>query len=108
VKAANVIQGYIAAFSALALLKTKSLDRLPRKVREDRQSGGRSVAHWSRIAVQGDATCKTRYQALRKVGHTHGRALRRVGDRLLEISCAMMRSRSLCDPQRTARELHAA
>ena len=45
-----------------------------------------AVYHWSRVAVQGDATCKARYQALRKAGHTHGRALRTVGDRLLEIA----------------------
>ena len=67
-----------------------------------------AVYHWSRVAVQCDATCKARYQALRKAGHTHGRALRTVGDRLLEIACAMMRSRSLYDPQRTVRELQAA
>jgi hypothetical protein len=67
-----------------------------------------AVYHWSRVAVQGDATCKARYQALRKAGHTHGRALRTVGDRLLEIACAMMRGRSLYDPQRTAREPQAA
>ena len=67
-----------------------------------------AVYHWSRVAVQCDASCKARYQALRKAGHTHGRALRTVGDRLLEIACAMMRSRSLYDPQRTARELQAA
>ncbi len=62
----------------------------------------------SRVAVQGDATCKARYQALRKAGHSHGRALRTVGDRLLETACAMMRSRSLYDPQCTAREPQAA
>ena len=36
---AKIIQSYIAAFSALALPKNKSLDWLPRRVRENRSGG---------------------------------------------------------------------
>jgi hypothetical protein len=33
-------------------------------------------------------------------GHSHGRALRTIGDRLLALTCAMRRSQTTYDPQR--------
>jgi hypothetical protein len=39
----NVVQGYIAPFSASSLPKTKSLGRRPRKVRESRFEGHRQL-----------------------------------------------------------------
>jgi len=67
-----------------------------------------AVYHWARVAVQHDATSKARYRALRQAGHSHGRAVRTVGDRLLETACAMLRHRSLYDPQYAGRMRQAA
>ncbi len=61
---------------------------------------GNAVYHWSRVAIQHDPISKAKYQALRKRGHTHGRCLRSVGDRLLAVACVMLRDRTLFDPSR--------
>jgi len=53
--------------------------------------------HWARVAVQHDPICGTRYEALRKRGHTHGRALRTVADRLLRILVAMLKAGTVYD-----------
>ena len=58
--------------------------------------------HWSRVAVQHDPVSEAKYRALRTRGHSHGRALRSVADRLLAVACAMLRSGSLFDPRRAA------
>ena len=57
-----------------------------------------AVYHWARVAVQHDATSKNKYAALRARGHTHGRALRSVADRLLAVACAMLRTQTLYEP----------
>ena len=57
-----------------------------------------AVYHWARVAAMRDERCKTRNQALRARGHSHGRALRTVGDRLLRVACAMLQSRRLYEP----------
>jgi transposase len=54
--------------------------------------------HWARVATQGDAASRTYYRALRLRGHSHGRALRSVADRLLRILCALLRHDQLFDP----------
>jgi transposase len=59
-----------------------------------------AVYHWSRTAIQHDGLSRLRYAELRKRGHTHGRALRGVADRLLAVACAMLASRTLFDPNR--------
>ena len=59
-----------------------------------------AVYHWARVAMQTDPKCKERYAALRRRGHTHGRALRTLGDRLLATACAMLKSQTLFDPER--------
>jgi transposase len=51
-----------------------------------------AVYHWARVATQHDAKSRQRYQALRARGHSHARALRSVGDRLLAVACAMLTS----------------
>jgi len=56
--------------------------------------------HWGRVAAQRDASSKTYYRKLRARGHSHGRALRSVIDRLLRILTAMLRTRSLYDASR--------
>ncbi len=59
-----------------------------------------AVYHWSRVAVQHDPVSKAKYKALRARGQTHGRALRSVGDRLLAVACAMLRTGQLFNPSR--------
>ena len=59
-----------------------------------------AVYHWARTATQFDPTIRKRYDALRQRGQSHNRALRTIGDRLLAVACAMLRSATLYDPQR--------
>lgn len=62
-----------------------------------------ALYHWARVAVQHDARSRQRYQALRARGHSHARALRSVGDRLLAVACAMLESGRLFDPAHSTR-----
>lgn len=66
-----------------------------------------AIYHWARVASVCDPLSKARYQALRARGHSHGRALRTVGDRLLAIACAMLRDGTRYDSQRTLDKLVA-
>lgn len=59
-----------------------------------------AVYHWSRVAAQTDPGTQAQYRALRAKGHSHGRALRSVGDRNLRLLVAMLRTGSLYDPNR--------
>jgi transposase len=56
--------------------------------------------HWARVASQVDAPSRAYYAALRRRGHTHGRALRAVADRLLRVLVAMLTTGTLYDPHR--------
>jgi transposase len=75
-----------------------------------RQSGGRrsvgmryacnarlreACYHWARTSTQFDVGSKAYYAELRGRGHSHGRALRSVADRLLRILIAMLRDGTL-------------
>src|SRR5262249_34580882 len=57
-----------------------------------------AVYHWARISVQHDERSALAYAASRGRGHTHGRALRNVADRLLRILIAMLKTRTLYVP----------
>jgi transposase len=59
-----------------------------------------AVYHWARISAQHDPNSRAIYQNLRKRGHTHGRALRSLADRLIRILVAMLRTRTLYDATR--------
>jgi transposase len=59
-----------------------------------------AVYHWARVASQHDARSRARYAELRKRGHSHGRALRTVADRLLAVACAMLKAGVVFDPDR--------
>jgi transposase len=61
-----------------------------------------AVYHWARVATQHDARSRNRYSALRARGHSHGRALRTVADRLLGIACVMLANRTTYDSQHEA------
>ena len=60
------------------------------------------VFHWARVAVLNDPRCRGRYEALRTRGHSYGRALRGVADRLLGVACVLPRRRTLFDPDHGA------
>lgn len=66
-----------------------------------------AVFHWSRTAAQKDQYLVKAYAAHRARGHRHGRALRAIADRLLAMTCAMLRSGSLFDPERAGRTRNA-
>jgi transposase len=57
-----------------------------------------AVHHWSRTAIQHDAAARRRYDALRRRGHGHARALRTVGDRLLYALCTTLKRQTTYDP----------
>ena len=62
-----------------------------------------ALYHWARVASQHDPSTKARYAALRAKGHTHGRALRGLADRLLSTLIAMLRSGTLYDANHNRR-----
>jgi transposase len=57
-----------------------------------------TVYHWARVAIQHDPRSRGRYTALRQRGHSHGRAIRGVADRLLNVACVLLQRRCLFDP----------
>lgn len=59
-----------------------------------------AVYHWARVATVYDPHSRAGYAALRAKGHTHGRALRTIGDRLLKVACAMLRDGTSFDATR--------
>lgn len=59
-----------------------------------------AVYHWARVAAQRDHASRERYAALRSRGHSHGRALRSIADRLLRVACAMLREGAPFDANR--------
>lgn len=64
--------------------------------------------HWARVSVQHDALSCAHYHRLRARGHSHGRALRGVADRLLTVLCAMLRTQTLYEPTRRHARLPSA
>jgi len=64
-----------------------------------------AIYHWARVATQRDARSKAHYATLRSKGHTHGRALRGVADRLLKLLVSMLSSGQLYDPARGSARL---
>jgi transposase len=61
-----------------------------------------AVFHWARVAVLNDRRCRGRYEALRARGHSYGRALRGVADRLLGVACVLLQRQILFDPDHGA------
>ena len=54
--------------------------------------------HWARTGAQKDPASGTYYTTLRARGHTHGRALRSVADRLLRILMTLLSRGQIFDP----------
>jgi transposase len=61
-----------------------------------------AIYHWSRVSTQCDERSKAHYAELRAKGHSHGRALRGVADRLLAVLIAMLTSGTTYDSTRRA------
>jgi transposase len=57
-----------------------------------------ALYHWARVATQHDEISRQRYAALRARGHSHGRALRTVADRLLSVACTLLERQTAFDP----------
>jgi hypothetical protein len=66
-----------------------------------------ALYHWPRVATKYDPRSRHRYAELRKRGHSHGRALRSVGDRLLAVACAMLIRQTPFDPDYAVRQMAA-
>ena len=62
-----------------------------------------AVFHWARVAVLNDPKCGRRYAGLRARGHSYGRALRGVADRLLGVACVLLQRQVLFDPDHGTR-----
>jgi transposase len=67
-----------------------------------------AVYHWARVAIQHDPISRSRYAELRRRGHSHGRALRGVGDRLLYVLCKLLERQVLYDPDHARPQTIAA
>ena len=59
-----------------------------------------ALFHSANVFVQKDPRAKQQYDRLRACGNTHARALRGVGDRMLQLLFVLLRSQSDYDPQR--------
>jgi transposase len=57
-----------------------------------------AMYHWARVAIQHDTKSRAKYTALRGRGHSHGRALRSVADRLLNVACAKLKNGTRFNP----------
>lgn len=56
-----------------------------------------ALYHWGRVSAQCDLLSRRHYEALRRRGHSHGRAVRGLIDRLLFILMAMLRNQTSYD-----------
>lgn len=61
-----------------------------------------ALYHWSRVSVVCDPKSKAQYVQMRAKGQSHGRALRGIADRWLDILLSMLRHNTLYDPKRRA------
>src|SRR5262249_6235103 len=68
----------------------------------------KAVSHWARVASQHDPCSRRRYAALRSKGHSHGRALRGVADRLLYVMCTMLQQQTPFEPHYKNSQMAAA
>lgn len=59
-----------------------------------------AIYHWARVSTQCDPRSKKHYEELRAKGHSHGRALRGVADRLLAMLISMLKSGTTYDPEK--------
>jgi transposase len=67
-----------------------------------------ALYHWARVATQHDPLSRQRYAELRRRGHSHGRALRSVSDRLLAVACTLLERQVFFDPSYAGKRALAA
>jgi transposase len=67
-----------------------------------------AMYHWARVAIEHDSVSRCKYADLRGRGHSHGRALRGVADRLLCALCATLKRQILFDVNYKASQQAAA
>lgn len=67
-----------------------------------------AMYHWGMIALVREPRSKQRYAALRARGCSHGRALRSVVDRLLNLVCTLLQRQVLFDPNHAPTTKQAA
>jgi transposase len=58
-----------------------------------------AVFYWTRSAIQNNANIRGRYGEWRKRGHSYGRAIRGVADRLLGLACILLQRQTVFDPE---------
>jgi transposase len=61
-----------------------------------------AMYHWARVSTICDRKSRQSYAERKSRGQLHGRALRGIGDRWLPVLIAMLRSRTLFDPEKRA------
>ena len=61
-----------------------------------------AVFHRARVAIVRDPKSRGRYEAMRARGHSYGRSLRGVADRLPGLACFLLRRQVLFDPDHGA------
>lgn len=92
-----------AIAGAAPVTKATGLRKGPRaQVQMRRACNGRlrnALFHWARAAIPLDPRVRQHYTSLRQRGHSHGRALRGVADRLLRIAIGVLKSNRDYDPQ---------
>ena len=59
-----------------------------------------ALYYWAFIAARHDPATRQHYEGLRARGHSQGRALRGVADRLLAVLIVMLKTQTLYDPSR--------
>jgi transposase len=64
-----------------------------------------ALYHWARVSLQKDSRSRDHYHRLRQKGHSHGRALRGVLDRLLAMLISILQHQHPYDPQRRQRQV---
>jgi transposase len=57
-----------------------------------------ALYHWARVSLVSDPRSRAQYHRLREHGHSHGRALRGVADRLLAMLISMLKHQTNYDP----------
>jgi hypothetical protein len=85
--------------------KETSTDRIEAALNAPATTGSPTpLYHWARVAVQHDQRSRVKYAALRCRGHSHGRALRSVADRLLNVARAMLKTGTTFNPSLAAQK----
>jgi transposase len=91
----------LRALCGAAPVTHQSGKRLTTSMRRACNGRLRNVAHhFAMNCVNNDERTKKHYAALRAKGHSHGRAIRGVVDRLLGVLVAMLKQRALFDPEK--------